>query len=219
MYRHVNKQNGKQYIGITKQKPENRWGVEGKKYKGKCPHFWNAIQKYGWNGFDHIIVASGLTIQEACDLEIRLIKEYNTQDKEFGYNVLEGGNAPSMPPEVRQKISEATIGRVYVGHPCSEEARKKIGDAQRGRRLTEEHKQRISEAKRGRPHKSPSEETRQKISDAHDKKPVYCCETKNTYPSVQRCAKILGLNPSSVSRCCKGKMKTTGGYHLKYAEN
>lgn len=44
VYRHVNKTNNKQYIGITKQLPEHRWGVDGVNYKSS-PYFYNAIQK------------------------------------------------------------------------------------------------------------------------------------------------------------------------------
>ena len=46
VYIHNNKINHKKYIGITKQKPEYRWGYNGCNYK-ESPHFWNAIQKYG----------------------------------------------------------------------------------------------------------------------------------------------------------------------------
>ena len=38
--------NGKRYIGITKLKPQERWG-NGKSYKG-CVLFNKAIQKYSW---------------------------------------------------------------------------------------------------------------------------------------------------------------------------
>lgn len=51
VYKHTNQTNGKVYIGLTKQNPESRWGKNGINYKNKCPHFWNAIQKYGWGGF------------------------------------------------------------------------------------------------------------------------------------------------------------------------
>ena len=54
VYSHRNKINNKIYIGITKQNPTVRWGVDGKRYKDS-PRFWNAIQKYGWDNFEHEI--------------------------------------------------------------------------------------------------------------------------------------------------------------------
>jgi predicted GIY-YIG superfamily endonuclease len=33
LYKHINKINGKIYIGITSQKPEKRWGTNGINYR------------------------------------------------------------------------------------------------------------------------------------------------------------------------------------------
>lgn len=48
VYQHKNKINGKIYIGITKQSPEKRWGINGCNYK-TSPHFYSAIKKI-WMG-------------------------------------------------------------------------------------------------------------------------------------------------------------------------
>ena len=50
VYQHKNKINGKVYIGITMQDPERRWR-HGEGYKSS-PHFYAAIQKYGWDNFE-----------------------------------------------------------------------------------------------------------------------------------------------------------------------
>ena len=63
VYMHKNKINGKVYIGITKQNPEHRWG-NGKNYK-KGLRFNNAIQKYGWDNFKHIILYKNLSKGQA----------------------------------------------------------------------------------------------------------------------------------------------------------
>lgn len=70
-----------------------------------------------------------------------MIKELNTQNKQFGYNILEGGDCPTITPEVRKKMSEAMKGNKNgLGHPCSEEKKKKISQTQKGKKLSETHK-------------------------------------------------------------------------------
>lgn len=90
VYMHQNKINGKKYIGITGDIPEKRWR-NGKGYD-KNPYFDHAIQKYGWDNFEHIILYEGLTKEEAENLEIETIAKYDTTNSEKGYNLQHGGN-------------------------------------------------------------------------------------------------------------------------------
>ena len=90
VYEHKNKTNGMRYIGITSCSPNKRWGKNGSHYK-KNIHFWNAIQKYGWDGFEHNILYSGLSVQDACAKEKELIEKYQTYNFAFGYNNTKGG--------------------------------------------------------------------------------------------------------------------------------
>lgn len=76
IYVHINKINGLAYVGQTNQKPEKRWGNNGKNYKKQS--FYNAIQKYGWDNFEHIILEKGLTQQEANQKEVEYILKYNS---------------------------------------------------------------------------------------------------------------------------------------------
>ena len=59
VYIHTNKLNGKKYVGITSQTPNERW-KNGNGYKGST-YFYNAIQKYGWNNFEHEIYQNNLS--------------------------------------------------------------------------------------------------------------------------------------------------------------
>lgn len=88
VYRHISP-SGKSYIGITHQKPEHRWR-NGEGYKNNIA-FYNAIMKYGWNNFQHIIIVQNLSQDEASNLEKKLIQQYKTQDKNYGYNIKSGG--------------------------------------------------------------------------------------------------------------------------------
>lgn len=216
VYRHRNKINGKVYIGITRQNPPAaRWGSNGCNYKSS-PHFYAAIQKYGWDNFEHIILFQNLTKEEACLKEQELITKYNATDREYGYNSTSGGEVYVMNKETRQKISQSMIGNQNgLGHPCSEEKKKKISEAQKGRPFTEEHKQKLSEAAKKR-HTPCSEQTKEHIRQSSHKKPVYCEELNIVFESVQECGRQLGIPATSISKLCRGRGKTLKGYHLKY---
>lgn len=219
VYQHKNKINGKMYFGITSRTPSERWGKNGSYYK-TTPHFYSAIQKYGWDNFEHNILYQNLTKEEACEIEKSLIKKYKTQNRKFGYNILEGGQATELPIEVREKMSKAMMGNKNgLRHPCSEEKKKKISDSQKGRKLSEEHKRKLSEAAKQR-HVPCSQDKRKKLSQNYPKqKRVYCVETDTIYRSVQECARQLHLYATNVSKVCRGIHQTTGGYHLKYYDD
>lgn len=88
LYKHTNLSNGKVYIGISCQTPEQRWRY-GLGYKDQSK-FYGAILKYGWEGFSHEIIKTNLTQEEAYTLEQELIKEYDSIKN--GYNIQNGGD-------------------------------------------------------------------------------------------------------------------------------
>ena len=49
-------------------------------------------------------------------------------------------------------------------------------------------------------------------------KPVFCVELNKIFDGARAAARELGLDNSSIVKCCKGKLKTTGGYHWRYQE-
>ena len=96
-YLHRNKVNNKVYIGETYQKnPNDRW-KNGKAYK-PCINFYNAIQKYGWDNFEHIILLEGnYSYEEACQIENDLIEKYQSRNPKYGYNINKGGYKTISP--------------------------------------------------------------------------------------------------------------------------
>lgn len=46
-------------------------------------------------------------------------------------------------------------------------------------------------------------------------KPVYCVELDKAFSSQRAAAIELGLNSRSISKCCSGIYKSTGGYHWR----
>lgn len=109
VYMHVNKANGKRYIGITSDNPLKRWANGKGYYRNK--HFSDAINKYGWNNFEHVILYTDLTKDEACETEQYLIKYYQTQDKRMGYNLTSGGEHFVHSEESKQRMSERRKGK------------------------------------------------------------------------------------------------------------
>ena len=226
VYIHTNKINGKMYVGQTihGNNPNKRWS-NGRGYQ-KNLYFGNAVQKYGWDNFDHDVIASNLTKEEACNFEKILIKELNTYDKNFGYNLTLGGEGLSgyrLSEETRKKTSEAMRGKKR-----SEETKLKIGKASLGRNVgrkhTEDELEKMRQAKRGKRvynshaghHKPHTEEAKQKIQDASHKKKV--CQKDiddnilNTYESLSSASRATGVNLGSISLCCNGRAKTAGGF-------
>jgi len=109
VYVHVNKHNGKKYFGITQQNVEKRW-QNGCGYISN-DHFFKSIKKYGWDGFHHWVLFSGLDKETACKIEQRLIEEHMTTNSYFGYNKDPGGFVLTFSEEHKQKISEANKRR------------------------------------------------------------------------------------------------------------
>ena len=154
----------KYYVGITSQKyVSQRWRC-GKGYS-KNPHFTRAINKYGWNNFQHEIIAEHLTKDEACDMEKRLIKELNSNDYHYGYNICSGGEgATGLFGEKNPNY----------GNYWSDEQRKRMSDIKRGtfcgelnpmygKKLSDEQKELM---RLGRLLSPISYETRKKMSEA-----------------------------------------------------
>lgn len=86
VYAHVNKTNGKMYIGITNN-IKRRWVGNGAEYD-KCTEFYNAIKKHGWDNFEHVILVDKISKQIASIFECELIKKYNLIEN--GYNSSKG---------------------------------------------------------------------------------------------------------------------------------
>lgn len=245
VYKHTSP-SGKVYIGITSQKPESRWGVGGKGYRRNV-YFGKAIQKYGWDNIKHEILFTGLSKSEAYIKETELISLYKSNNPEYGYNLSTGGEyARTGCPcseNTRKKISESLTGRhltdehrakiskVHKRVPKSEEHRRKIGDAQRGaknhmygKHLSEATCRKMSQSRTGKP---LSELHRKSISIARINNPLISRRVAQyslddefiaEYPSLGEAERNTGVLHGNISKCCKGTIKTSGGFKWKYVE-
>lgn len=108
--------NNKYYIGITSQNPHARWGLNGNGYKTQL--FYRAIQKYGWENIEHIVLAQNLTKTEAKEFEIYLIQKLKSNESQYGYNITNGGEGQTgCISHKRLDLSNKKFGRLTVISP------------------------------------------------------------------------------------------------------
>lgn len=158
VYMHTNKINGKKYVGITSQDPEKRW-EKGKGYR-RHPHFWNAINKYGWDNFEHDILLSDISLDDANTLERMLIRVWKLQNPRYGYNMQSGGkDYATLSEDIKKKISDSNKGRTF-----SEEHRRNISESKKNRPLTEKELEHLEKIKYWNKGRKFTEEHRQNLS-------------------------------------------------------
>lgn len=111
VYVHINKINGKLYIGQTSEDDlSRRFGKNGQYYHNSS-YFYHAIQKYGWDNFEHILLIDNLDLEMANIIEEELIKKYKSNDHHFGYNLKSGGHNSNHSQRTKDKISKAHVGK------------------------------------------------------------------------------------------------------------
>ena len=199
LYKHTSP-SGKVYIGITSQTNLNRRWDGGRGYKGNH-YFYRAIQKYGWDAFRHDVLSVYQTRDEACAAEREMIAKYKSQDPAHGYNISPGGDHAEHTSDSKRKISQA----------------------QKGRRHSEATIRKISENRKGKGLRVIPEATKAKMRENHaggaESKPVRCVETGAVYTCVNDASRATGIHKGPISRCCRRipHYNTAGGYHWEWA--
>lgn len=228
VYVHINKVNGKKYIGQTKQSLEQRFR-SGEGYKNS-PKFYGAIKKYGWNNFEHILLFDELTLAEANKKEEELIKKYDTTNDDNGYNIAYGGNNHDISEETVQKILIAKQKRVdrydkngvYIDsfdnakiagrqlnispsgiYACCNGIRKSAGNY-----IWKYHH---------------CDSIVEKYEDTSLKKVTqidrHTLEVLNQFNSIVEASVNTGVDKNSIGLCCKKELKTAGNYIWRYAND
>lgn len=158
VYMHVNKINGKKYIGWTSRLPEERWKKDGYEYTRtdkngnyKHRHFGPAINLYGWDNFEHKIIYDSLTEEEAKEKEKELIARYDTTNPEKGYNLTLGGDGTvgyQHTNEAKAKMSKAKQGKKPWNYGISptEETLKKLRESHIGYKPSAEQLEKLSKS-------------------------------------------------------------------------
>ena len=193
--------NNKVYIGRSKN-IKDRWKQHkrelrnNKHYNKNIQKDWN---KYGQDCFEFNIIVE-CEEYKLNELERKYINEYKSCD--FGYNM--------------------TLGKDENGAEIyTEETKKKMSEAKKGKTRSEETKKKISETKMGYNH---TEETKKKMSENHSdfsgsKNPqanmvicIYPDGTQTEPMCIKELAKYLGLDRGTVRRV----INNSEIYHPKY---
>lgn len=226
VYMHENRVNGKKYIGITSQKPTRRW-ANGNGYR-RCPFFYAAIQKHGWDAFRHEILYTELTEEDAERLEVELIAKYQTQDADHGYNLTAGGCATTgwaPTDENRKHISDSLKGVMareknpFYGKHHSQETKQRLSEITKRRNLTgannpnygvkhsQEDLEKMSLGRRG------------KLTGADNPaaRAVVCVETGQRFQTSKDAAEFIGRSSARICESCRDHKITAAGLHWRYA--
>lgn len=161
IYKITNNINGKIYIGQTNN-PTRRWWQHTS--SARCNKgnqlITKAMIKHGLDNFDFSVICTCCTQEDTDEIEILLIKQYNSTDMSVGYNLAKGGSKLISTPEIRNKISKSL-----------KEYYKNNDGANKGKVLSKETRDKISKSSMGKPGtnkgKKFSEEWRQKISESN----------------------------------------------------
>ena len=196
--------NGKVYVGATSRAPKERWKY-GNGYKNN-PCFCADIKRFGWGNIKHEVVGSGLTEKQAYEMEVDLIRKYNSTDPKNGYNRTRGGKGSVGYTPTAETIERLRKSHTGIKHPHTDEWNQNISKALKGKK---------------KPHKGAprSASCRKKIAlskaktvQQYSKNGEFIAE----YVSAREAQKITGIKNQGISLCCNGKQGAAGGYIWKF---
>lgn len=219
--------NGKIYIGITYD-IEKRWrNGNGYQHQNKLN---NAILKYGWNNIKHEILHDNFTKKQAEEKEKYYINLYKSNKREYGYNIMEGGNISdnryTFTIEDRGKISKGLKGK-YKGRHFSPKS-----EFKKGHTFTKEMLDKMSKAKIG---KEPWNKGLKGVMSAWNKglkglnfgknnaasKKIVQFDKQGDYIKIFDCIsdaerEICEGKNGHFGECASNKIKTARGYVWRY---
>lgn len=191
VYKRVNKINGKPYIGQTAQTLDERW-ANGKGYRGSIK-FNSAIEKYGVENFEHIVLKDNLTKEEADYWEEYYIKKYDSINN--GYNLKSGGSHCEYSNESKEKMSKNHADVSGKKNPMY------------GKKHSLESKLKMSQNRHDK-----------KGSESLFAKKVKCINTGEIFGCLKDAAQWAGLKSHSAISMCINKKRKSAGKHPETRE-
>jgi group I intron endonuclease len=228
IYKATNKINGKIYIGLTKNKLEDRIRRHKSDAKlGKITYFHRAIIKYGVENFIWEIIDETDDLNELSEKEIFYIKLYESNDFKKGYNSTTGGEGGYyITQETKDKISKSNFGKkrnqetkdkmslLKKDKPWSEERKNNSISPWLNRQHKEESKERISitrkeKIKKGEiKFKTGEEHHRYGKNDTKRSQKIKCLETNLIFNSIRECERYFKIDLKYAIKCMNGFCKT-----------
>lgn len=215
VYIHTCRINGKSYIGITNKTASERFiehclaAKRGSKFA-----FHAAIRKHGEDQWIHETLAVVKSREEAHRLEIELISERRTTERQFGYNMTKGGDG--VVGLTRTQEHSDNISKALQGHEVSEETRRKLSEYRGekasfyGKRQSQEWKDMISEIM------TNNHPMKGRTGDKHhDSKEFIVTFPDGMEVNIKGLAEFCrqnGLNHSAMSSVASGKRKHHKGF-------
>jgi group I intron endonuclease len=195
VYKISNTINKKFYFGVTQQTLEKRWQQHKCNSSRKNYHLYNAIKKYGFENFKIEIVFNANSKEEMFKKEIELIKLYQSNNREYGYNNSNGGDASrfgcKLTNQQKNKISEYQKNRLRI--PFTEETKIKMSKSAKGRDMSIQVKL-SAEKRKGKP--------------SHNRVKVILNDAI-VYESISEASIKTGISIGSIHNNIKGLSKKT----------
>ena len=146
-----------------------------------------AIRKWGMRNFELKILASTESFEELKELEIKYIKEYNSNNLNFGYNLTKGGDGS-------KGIIRSLDTKLKISKTKKEQNIKGSAAPFYGKKHSEEFKSIIKNTIRTHP--NCSKPIKIKTNDFENNTVLH-------FESILECSKVLNISKSSIRYCIK----------------
>ena len=237
IYLFINKLNNKKYVGQTYNKYTDRWTAH--KNATDTFYFHLALQKYGWDNFDkYVIEQSDFRLNTPEEIEslkkwldsreTYYIKQFNSNNKKFGYNLTEGG---TCLPKTINNYTPKHLGKYVEQYDLNGNLIKVWDSVKEIYTTTKFKRDGISQCSKGLRDSYKGykwkiynkEKTVTKIKAITKAKAVLQYDLAGKFikefESSQDVQRQLGFSSSQIRACCRGEYKTSKGYVWIFKNN
>lgn len=227
LYIHINKNNRKCYVGITIMRAGKRWN-RGHGYRFNR-RFANAIKKWGWETFEHHILAFFDDRDGMNQAEIEAICASGGHKSKFTYNLSPGGDAVAEndKPLVgifletgQEKLFKSGVEAARHIGLTSDAA---VSVARKERETAAGWWFRFIDDEGATPPELWGDELRvERVQEARQRKlkaTNYETGEERFYDSINSAADDFGVNQSTISEVVSGKSRSAKGWWFCYIED